>query len=124
MSQKGIILLSHGSRLPEAQATSQQIAAALTKALGDKYIVEGAALQFNQPDLPTAIEKVIQAGAQKIVVAPIFLYPGLHIQRDIPEIIEEHKNKYPGVEISMTRHIGADRRLMEIMLDRIKEVSF
>jgi sirohydrochlorin ferrochelatase len=48
---------------------------------------------------------------------------GLHMKEDIPEILEEERKKYPGVEILMTRNIGADNKLAQIVLDRIGEVD-
>lgn len=123
MGKTGIVLLSHGSRLPEAQATAQKFVSMLVDQLGDTYLIEGAALQFNQPDLPTALARIIGRGARKVIIAPVFLYSGLHIKRDIPEIITLEKQKYPGVEITMSRHIGADQRLMDIIIDRIREVN-
>ena len=118
-----IIILSHGSRLPEAQATLQRITAMVSSGVDKKFIVAGAALQFNQPDLPAAIARVVEQGSQQIVVVPLFLYLGLHMQRDIPEILAEQKNRYPGVKISMAEHIGADPRLLDIIMDRVKEAS-
>ena len=118
-----IIILSHGSRLPEAQATLQKITTLVSSGVDEKFIVEGAALQFNQPDLPAAIARATGQGAQQVVVVPLFLYLGLHMQRDIPEILAEQKNRYPGVKISMAEHIGADPRLLDIIMDRVKEAS-
>jgi len=118
-----IIILSHGSRLPEAQATLQRITSMVSSGIDEKFIVEGAALQFNQPDLPAAIAGAAEQGARQIVVVPLFLYRGLHMQRDIPEILIEQKNRYPGIKISMAEHIGADPRLLDIIMDRVREVS-
>ena len=118
-----IIILSHGSRLPEAQATLQRIITLVSSGVDEKFIVAGAALQFNQPDLPAAIARAVDKGAQQIVVVPLFLYLGLHMQRDIPEILDEQKNLYPGIKISMAEHIGADPRLLDIIMDRVREAS-
>lgn len=118
-----IIILSHGSRLPEAQATLQRITSLVSSGVNEQFIVEGAALQFNQPDLPAAIAGAAEQGAQQIVVVPLFLYRGLHMQRDIPEILTEQKYRYPEIKISMAEHIGADPRLLDIIIDRVREVS-
>lgn len=124
MNKTGIILLSHGSRLPEAQVTIQKIknmvAAVVT---GEGFFVESAALQFNQPDLPEAIKRVIDRGGKRIIIVPLFLYMGLHMQRDIPEILARERSKYPGVSITMTEHIGADPRLMDLIMDRVRGAS-
>lgn len=117
----GIILLSHGSRAPEAQVTVDEITDHINKMRTFDYLVS-ASLQFNQPDLPSAIEMAVSAGMEMIIVVPMFLYNGLHMKEDIPEIIQEESKKYPGVEFAMTRNIGGDRKLAGILLDRIGEV--
>ena len=117
----GIVLLSHGSRLPEAQATVLEIRD-MVMARGNFDLVEIAALQFNQPDLPATLSKVIGAGVSRVVVVPLFLYMGLHMQRDIPEILQEQRLLYPDVQICFTDNIGADPLLAEIILNRIGEV--
>jgi sirohydrochlorin ferrochelatase len=48
---------------------------------------------------------------------------GLHMQRDIPEILARERNKYPGVSIAMTEHIGADPRLLDLIMDRVRGAS-
>lgn len=118
-----IVLLSHGSRLPEAQATLQKIKTMVSSNITEDFIVEGAALQFNQPDLPASIAKVVEQGATKIIVVPLFLYLGLHMQRDIPEILAKEKIIYPGVSINMSEHIGTDPLLLDIIMNRVRGVS-
>jgi sirohydrochlorin ferrochelatase len=118
----GIIMLSHGSRSPEAQVTVHELLE-MVREKSSFYFVTGAALQFNQPDLPAALAETVAAGVDRIIVAPLFLYMGLHMKEDIPEILEEERKKYPGVEILMTRNIGADNKLAQIVLDRIGEVD-
>lgn len=116
-----MILLSHGSRLPEAKETLDAYKK-MVKDAGLYRIVEIASLQFNQPDLPASIEKVVGLGAGRIVVVPFFLYNGVHVQEDIPRLVDETRQKHPGVEIVMAASIGVDERIGQIILDRIKEV--
>jgi sirohydrochlorin ferrochelatase len=53
----------------------------------------------------------------------MFLANGMHIQSDIPEEIEVLRKKYPDVSITMTAHIGADPRIADILVERIKEAK-
>lgn len=117
----GVIILSHGSRSPEALVTVRKIKEMVEEASAFDA-VEVASLQFNQPDLPATLADMAARGLQKVVVVPLFLYMGLHMKRDIPEILAEQENLYPGMEIVMARNIGADKKLAEIVLDRIRGV--
>ena len=54
---------------------------------------------------------------------PFFLHFGRHVQRDLPDIMEELKRRYPGVQITLGPHIGFHPKLAEIILDRIRETE-
>lgn len=118
----GVIVLGHGSKAPQALETLKKYGE-MVKLKSRCEIVEIASLQFNRPDLPEAIETAIAQGADKIVIVPFFLYNGIHMQEDIPAVIQQVKSKNPGVEIVLANHLGADHRLVEIVLERIEEVS-
>ncbi|MHB9093980.1 MAG: sirohydrochlorin chelatase [Eubacteriales bacterium] len=118
----GIIVLGHGSKAPQALETLKKYGE-MVKTKSSCEIVLVASLQFNKPDLPEALDQAIDLGANKIVIVPFFLYNGIHMQEDIPAVIEQEKAKNPGVEIVLANHLGADHRLVDIVLDRIKEVS-
>ncbi|MFZ5595630.1 MAG: sirohydrochlorin chelatase [Bacillota bacterium] len=117
----GVILLGHGSRMKEAESTLQGLVDKVNKS-GKYNLVLGAALQFNSPDLPASLEKAVSCGMERIIVVPLFLCMGTHMKKDIPEIIEEQKKKYNGVDIKLAGNIGADDKLVEIIFDRIGEV--
>ncbi|PKM81104.1 MAG: cobalamin biosynthesis protein CbiX [Firmicutes bacterium HGW-Firmicutes-14] len=118
----GIIVLGHGSKAPQALETLRRYGE-MVKVKSRCEIVEVASLQFNKPDLPEALDRVIIMGAKKVVIVPFFLYNGVHMQEDIPAVIAMEKVKNPDVEIVLANHLGADHRLVEIVLDRIEEVS-
>ncbi|MDT3699430.1 MAG: CbiX/SirB N-terminal domain-containing protein [Thermincola sp.] len=117
-----VIVLGHGSKAPQALETLNKYGE-MVKAKSRCEIVEVASLQFNKPDLPEALDRVIEHGAKKIVIVPFFLYNGVHMQEDIPAVIRQEKDKFPDVDIVLANHLGADQRLVDIVLDRIKEVS-
>ncbi|AEG15043.1 cobalamin (vitamin B12) biosynthesis CbiX protein [Desulfofundulus kuznetsovii DSM 6115] len=118
----GIILLVHGSRLPEAQATLHLLKELVAQE-SSYDLVEGASLQFNQPDLPAALATMAARGMKRVVVVPLFLSQGVHMKEDIPEILAREKARYPHMDIVMTGNIGAHRKLAEIIMERIREVS-
>ena len=58
----------------------------------------------------------------RIVVVPLLLFKGNHVYKDIPEMLENEKSKYPQVEFIYANNIGADERIALIAADRIHEV--
>lgn len=117
----GIILLAHGSRRETANDVLPQLAEMVKKEA--KYgRINCAFLQFTSPDLREALKEQAENGVKEITVVPVFLFNGIHLQEDIPEILAEEREKYPQVEIKMAAPLGADQRIGEIIKDRINEV--
>jgi sirohydrochlorin ferrochelatase len=121
----GIVLLGHGSRAAVDEAN--QVLLALAEMVGAKAgadLLEAAFLnpRAKRQNLAEAVGGLISRGAQKIIVVPVFLANGLHVQQDIPAEIGELREKYR-VEITLARCLGADPRIADIILDRIGEVA-
>jgi sirohydrochlorin ferrochelatase len=115
----GIIVLGHGSIGEQALETLNQIATMVREKREE--VVEIASLQFNSPSLPEAIASLVMKDIKRIIVVPLFLFCGQHVQRDIPAIVNQEATKYNGVEIILASHLGAEARIAEIVLDRIDE---
>jgi sirohydrochlorin ferrochelatase len=116
----GYVILGHGSRAKEAAETLQAIVNMVKEDLKSEW-VSSAYMGFSQPNLEEAVAKFVAGGCSKIVIMPFFLYKGIHLQKDIPEKIEKLEEKYNGqATFSLTSHLGADKRLAKIVLDRIR----
>lgn len=87
----------------------------------DFDLVGMGSLQISKPSFEEGIEELIEAGAKKIVIVPMFIFKGNHVKYDIPEELEKLKERYPDVELIMAQHIGADARLAAIIDERAKE---
>lgn len=120
--KKAVIIFGHGSKANEALDTLKKIRDVVKPAL-DTDMVEVASMQFSEPDLPTCISELVQKGVEKIVIMPFFLYYGIHMQEDIPQILAQERAKYPQVEIVIASNLGADQRLADIVVEKIREVG-
>jgi len=114
----GFIVLGHGSKVSETIEILRDITDSLKSRLQFEQ-VRYAALQFNEPDLPEAIDLLAKDGITDIVVLPLFLTDGNHVREDIPEIVAAQCRKYPTINIKLACHIGADIRITDILVDRI-----
>ncbi len=117
--EKHIILLGHGSQAVCGNDSLPEMAAMVAKMAG--LDVRYAYLQFCAPNLPDAVKKAVEDGAAEVVIIPYFLHMGNHVIKDIPDEIKALEEKYPGVELRLTEHLGAHPKLAEIVLERIKQ---
>lgn len=116
----GIIILSHGSKLKNANASLRKTVEAIKRKTGLNIIVP-AYLQFCRPSLEKSIKKLIIMKRQTIVIVPFFLFYGNHVTRDIPRIIKKEKDKYPKVNFIYTKNLGDDTRIADIVSRQIEE---
>ncbi len=122
MEKESIILLGHGSRRSEANNILKSIAKIIKPKLLEINI-EYAFLELAEPNVRDIIEKLATDGAGSIYVIPYFLYSGNHVSRDIPEIIDEYREKYPNIKLKLGDYLGIDERLAELVMERIESIK-
>lgn len=154
----GVLLISHGSRLPYGEEVINQVAAIYREKTDYPVIV--SYMNMSKPSIPAAINQLADEGVEKIIAIPVFLAHGVHTKKDIPQLLQindapdlkEHiphgdsgqgqghgkshghghghshnhqdeeteKIRFKG-EIIYTEPLGADRRIVEIIEDRIND---
>ncbi|MDW7709885.1 MAG: CbiX/SirB N-terminal domain-containing protein [Deferrisomatales bacterium] len=115
-----IILLGHGSRLPEAIEGLGAVARQLADLLGPVR-VEVAFLQLRRPGLAEAADRCVAAGFRRVVVLPFFLFPGAHVREEIPRELERLTARHPGVEFRAAEVLGGHPKLAEAAAERARE---
>jgi sirohydrochlorin cobaltochelatase len=91
---RGILFFCHGARSPAWRAPFDAIVAQLRRDC-PSALVELAFLEMMTPDLLTAAQTLVAQGADQIDVVPLFLAPGSHTQRDLPELISQARARWP-----------------------------
>jgi sirohydrochlorin ferrochelatase len=114
---RGIIVFAHGSRVESANEAVRNVAAGLSRAGGFDH-VEAAFLELGDPDLEGAARRLAAAGVDSITVIPYFLTLGLHMERDLPPLIEKISNTYNGLRIALTEPLDGHPGLVQALLDR------
>ncbi|WP_298440223.1 CbiX/SirB N-terminal domain-containing protein [Geobacter sp.] len=115
-----ILLMAHGSRIPEANDAVNEIAA-LVKEMTGYEIVEVSFREQHLPNIQEGVDACVAKGAERVLLMPYFLFVGAHVQEDLPEEMAEAKRRHPNVEFAMGGHLGVHRKLAEVAVDRIAE---
>jgi len=118
---RGIIVFAHGSRVESANEAVRAVAAELSRQGG--FRVEAAFLELGRPDLAGAAGRLVDTGVDSITVIPYFLTLGLHMERDLPPLIEKISNQYNGLPIAVTLPLDGHPALLQALLDRAMSVS-
>ena len=85
--------------------------------------VRAAFLELGAPDLATAVHEAAVAGFRRVVVIPYFLTLGLHLRRDLPNLIQAEKQKFPDLEIVVGQPLEGHQLMASIILERIKDAG-
>jgi sirohydrochlorin cobaltochelatase len=107
-----LLLMAHGTPLPEANAPLYDIAATLVSNLG-LAAFSVAYLDCNAPDIPSAIDELVASGARTIIALPYFLHLGRHVAEDVPRLIMEARAKHPHAAIHQAHHLDYDLALVD-----------
>lgn len=121
-----IILIGHGS--PKKDANNIELVGKLLhRAIHpacDHRCVRVAYLQFSEPDIMGTIKECVDDGAERVILHPYFLSSGMHVTKDIPEMIREAGKMYPHVQFTYTEPLGIHEKLVQVVMERINAVSF
>ncbi|WP_320670660.1 CbiX/SirB N-terminal domain-containing protein [Patulibacter defluvii] len=115
----GVVLVGRGSSDPDASGDLAKVARLLSDRRG-LPIVEPAWISVAEPRVPDALERCRRLGATTIAVVPFFLFTGVLLHR-IYEQAAAWAQEHPELTVRGGPHLGADRRLARVALDRYRE---
>ena len=141
-NKTGVLLISHGSRLPVASETINKLADMYRETTDFKVNV--GYMEIREPNIPTALNELVEGTEIDTVIAvPVFLAHGIHTTRDIPTILgfieeEEHDHDDNGHhhhhhhdiekidfdgKVIYTEPLGADPLILEIIKNRVNDAT-
>lgn len=116
-----VILFAHGSTVESANDAVRTVTNEFARRGG--YPLTGTAfLDCAPPSLADEIARVVAAGASRIVVVPYFLTLGIHLQRDLPNIIHKIRER-EHVPIDVADPLDGHPALVDIVLERAREYT-
>ena len=115
-----VMIIGHGSKDPNAQTSLDYI----VNELNDSYRnVSRCWLEIEQPDIFEGVKKCEKDNPKVLVIVFYFLHEGAHVKTDInidliPALKDSNlKNTY------ITKHIGTDQKIINLIIERAKEVE-
>jgi sirohydrochlorin ferrochelatase len=115
-----VVLIGHGSSDKNAHDAFVYSA----KAIEPYYRnVEYCFLELDKPNIQEGIQRAIAAKPQLLLIVPYFLHRGAHIKRDVMEDLNAALDRYNFKNVYVARHLGVDEKLVDIVIERVKEVE-
>lgn len=115
----GVVLIAHGSRVAEANAELQVVAAGLReRGFGN---VVPAYLELAEPDIVTGGRQCVEAGAEVVVLSPYFLSAGRHVCTDLEAARARLATLFPQCQFRLAAPLGPHHFLNTILDERIQD---
>lgn len=129
-----VVLVDHGSPIPQVTAVRQWLAARLRERLGPEVelreaVMErrpGAEFDFNGPLLADVLEGLAGSDpGDPVILAMLFLAPGRHAGPggDIAQICAALEQAHPGFRVHPTALVGEHPGLIPILTDRASQTA-
>ena len=115
---KALILFAHGARDPAWAEPFERLRLSVKMRLPGTS-VELAYLEFMQPDLRGAIDRLIDAGATSIDIIPAFMAQGAHLRRDLPDLIKAAQARHPAAVFALQPALGESQPVLDAMAQQI-----
>ncbi|MBI4288734.1 MAG: sirohydrochlorin chelatase [Chloroflexi bacterium] len=120
----GTILVTRGTPLEYGSADGLfELAVRVSAVYDGSMRVEPAQAQFASPTMESAARSLVEAGAEVVAVVPYLLFPGKVLYDNILPAVEAARHNYRNVEFRVAQTLGVDERLIDITLDRLREVG-
>ena len=139
---RGLLVIGHGSRRGEANATVRELTRRLatgparptapcagTPAGASAHAaepapwdaVETAFLEVIHPDIAEAYANLAAAGCTEIIFYPFFLFDGNHTHRDIPAALDEARARHPATRWILSEPLGLHACVIEAVRARLDD---
>jgi precorrin isomerase/sirohydrochlorin ferrochelatase len=118
-----LLLIGHGTRSAAGAEELGRFAAALRDRRA-KVAVEAGFIEFVEPSLDTAVDRLVEAGASRVVAIPLLLLGAGHLKDDGPGALARARLRHPSVAFSYGRDLGLHPDVLATVEDRIRSVRF
>jgi sirohydrochlorin cobaltochelatase len=120
MSKIGVMICGHGSRSQSAVDEFSQLAEKLPPYLPSDWMMEYGYLEFANPVIRDGLDKLREAGCDKILAVPGMLFAAMHSKNDIPTVLNTYAAKH-GIDVSYGRELGVDPKMVAAAGARIQD---
>ena len=122
--RKGILLVKAGTKTEYDDCVWLEELGRLAEAqLGPDYAVSVAQSHYGDPTMDVAAANLVeQRQVSSIMCVPYIFFPGIILQRNVIGGMEQIKERYPQITMSVTAPLGVDDRIVAVTADRVRRV--
>lgn len=111
-----LVLFAHGARDPEWSLPFRNIQRNVAGRCPG-LTVELAFLELMQPALGEVLERLAATGHARITIAPLFMAQGGHLRQDLPQLLDEIRERHPAVVLDLLPPVGEAEPVLDAIGD-------
>jgi len=115
-----VLVIGHGSKDPNAKISIKYVVDKLRHSYRN---VDHCFLEIEEPTIEQGIQICHERNPEVLVVVFYFLHEGAHVKTDINADLKPALEKYKLKKVLITQHIGADEKMIDLIIERAKEVE-
>ncbi len=115
-----VLVIGHGSKDPNAKMSIQYIVGELSNTYRN---VDYCFLEIEEPNIEQGIQACKEKNPEVLVVVFYFLHEGAHVKTDINADLRPALEKHNLNKVLITQHIGADQKMIDLIIERAQEVE-
>ncbi|PIW33554.1 MAG: sirohydrochlorin cobaltochelatase [Nitrosopumilales archaeon CG15_BIG_FIL_POST_REV_8_21_14_020_37_12] len=115
-----VLIIGHGSKDPNAQMSLNYVVDGLKT---DYRNVNRCWLEIEQPDIFEGIKTCEKNNPKVLVIVFYFLHEGAHVKTDINNDLLPALKESSIKNVCITRHLGADQKMIDLIIERAREVE-
>lgn len=119
-SEVDVLLVCHGSKDPNAKMSIRYIMDGLEPVYKS---TDYCFLEIEEPNISQGIAACEARDPEALVIVFYFLHEGAHVKRDIYEDLNPALEGSGMRRVLVTRHIGADERMIDLIVSRAAEAE-
>src|SRR4051812_7897858 len=120
--QPSLLLVGHGSRSAAGVAEYWRFADVLEQEAPHLDVGCGF-IELAEPDLDTAVDKLVAGGATSVAPLPLVLLGAGHMKNDGPAALARARVRHPDVHFAYGRDLGIHPSVLEVAAERIQQVT-
>ena len=120
MSKIGVMICGHGSRSQDAVDQFAVLAEKLPALLPKDWMTDYGYLEFANPVIRDGLDRLREAGCDRILAVPGMLFAAMHTKNDIPTVLNTYATKH-GIDVTYGRELGVDPKMIAAAGDRVSE---
>ena len=115
-----VLVIGHGSKDPNAKMSIQYVVGELAHTYRN---VDYCFLEIEEPNIEQGIKSCKEKNPEVLVVVFYFLHEGAHVKTDINADLRPALEKHNLNKVLITQHIGADQKMIDLIIERAQEVE-